>query len=396
VDDADWMEAVAGALRRDFLGNPAGTWMAALGVAIAVVATLFVLRRGLRGAIGRLLSRLPGQLDDIVVRTAAGTHGLFIAIVGVWAGAQFLALPEAVSVAIDRITGVAVLLQGGSWLHRIANKGLRAWAGGVPHPPSPTAIAALTFVAGIAVWSVVLLLVLQNLGVRIGALLAGLGVGGIAAALALQTVLKDLFASLSIYTDRPFDIGDFIIVGDLMGTVNRVGLRTTRITSLGGEQIVFPNGDLVESRIRNFKRMQRRRVVTQIGIVYDTSAAKVERVPEMIREIVQRVDGLTFDRAHFRAFGAHSLEFEFVYLVENPDMTFYLDRQQQVNLGLLRRFEAEGIRFAFPTRTVHVESGALVAPLEEEDDRPPGNERRAPVRVRRTDRPRRESAEGRS
>jgi small-conductance mechanosensitive channel len=179
-------------------------------------------------------------------------------------------------------------------------------------------------------------------------------VGGIAVALAVQNVLGDLFASFSIVLDKPFVIGDFIIVGDHLGTVEHVGLKTTRIRSLSGEQLVFSNTDLLGSRIRNFKRMYERRVVFSLGVVYQTPARLLEKIPPMLRQIVESREQVRFDRAHFRDFGPHSLNFEIVYWVLSPDYALYMDIQQEINLEIYRRFEQEGIDFAYPTQTLYL------------------------------------------
>jgi len=219
---------------------------------------------------------------------------------------------------------------------------------------SATSIAALGFVVKLAIWAVVILIALDNLGVDITALIAGLGIGGIAIALAVQSVLSDLFASLSIIVDKPFVIGDFIVVGDQMGNVERIGLKTTRVRSLSGEQIVFSNSDLLSSRVRNYKRMYERRIVFGFGVLYETPTDVVAAIPSMVREIVERQMNVRFDRCHFRSFGNSALDFETVYYVDVPDYNVYMDTQQAINLGIMRAFEVEGIEFAYPTQTLYV------------------------------------------
>jgi small-conductance mechanosensitive channel len=224
----------------------------------------------------------------------------------------------------------------------------------------PSTVAAMDlvgFLLRLFVWAAVLLLLLDNLGVNVTTLIAGLGVGGIAVALAAQNVLGDLFASLSIVLDKPFVVGDFIAVADFMGSVEHVGLKTTRLRSLSGEQVVFSNTDLLGSRIRNYGRMYERRVVSSIGVTYQTPPAKLRRIPEIIREIVQCQQKIRFDRAHFQNLGDSSLGFEFVYYVLTADYNHYMDVQQNINLALLEKLTDEGVEFAYPTQTVFV-SGA--------------------------------------
>jgi small-conductance mechanosensitive channel len=223
---------------------------------------------------------------------------------------------------------------------------------------SATTLAALGFVAKLVLWSVVLLLALDNLGVNITGLIAGLGIGGIAVALALQNVLGDLFASLSIVLDKPFVIGDFIIVDEFLGTVEHIGLKTTRVRSLSGEQLVFSNADLLGSRIRNFKRMYERRVAFTVGVTYQTPAEKLPRISAILREVIEAQRDVRFDRAHFKEYGDFALIYEVVYYVTSPDYNKYMDIQQAVNFDIYGRFQQEGLDFAYPTQTLFVQ-GAI-------------------------------------
>ena len=219
-----------------------------------------------------------------------------------------------------------------------------------------TTLTMVGFVLRVIIWSVLVLIGLDNLGIDITALIAGLGIGGIAVALAIQNILGDLFASFSIVLDKPFVIGDFIIIDDCMGTVEHVGMKTTRIRSLSGEQLIFSNADLLKSRIRNYKRMFERRVVFSIGVVYQTPHEKVRRIPDMIRGAVEKNQQVRFDRAHFKAFGDYALQFEVVYWIQNPDYNVYMDIQQAINLDIMKQFDDAGISFAYPTQTLLVQS----------------------------------------
>lgn len=215
-----------------------------------------------------------------------------------------------------------------------------------------TTFTALGFIGRIALWTVVLLLALDNLGVEVSALIAGLGIGGVAVALALQNVLGDLFASLSIVLDKPFVIGDFIIVDNYLGTIEHVGLKTTRVRSLSGEQLIFANSDLLKSRIRNYKRMVERRIVFTLGVTYQTPYEKLKKIPQIIKEVLEKQENARLDRAHFKEYGDFSLNYEIVYYVQSPDYYLYMDIQQAVNLEIYRRFQEEGIEFAYPTQTL--------------------------------------------
>jgi small-conductance mechanosensitive channel len=219
---------------------------------------------------------------------------------------------------------------------------------------------------------VILILILDQLGFDVTTLVASLGIGGIAVALAVQNILSDLFGSLSIALDKPFLMGDFVVVGDIAGTVEHVGLKTTRIRALTGEQVVVANADLLGSRIHNYKRMDQRRIVFGFGVTYDTPADKLERLPGIVREIIEAQEHARFDRAHFKAFGASSLDYEVVYFVTVADYNRFMDTQQGINLALVRHLAAEGIEFAFPTQTLHLAT-VPKAWREPAGDRP-GNE----------------------
>jgi small-conductance mechanosensitive channel len=230
------------------------------------------------------------------------------------------------------------------------------------NPSGATHLMVAGLVARIVLWSLATLVALDNLGFNISTLMASLGIGGIAVALAVQNILGDVFSSVSIALDKPFVIGDFIVVDSYMGTVEYVGLKTTRIRSLGGEQIIFSNSELLKNRIRNYKRMQERRVQFEFGIAYETPIEEVERIPGMVKEIVTAdAFDTRFDRAHFKAFGDSALLFEVVYSVLTPDYNQYMDIQQAINLELMRRFSKRGITFAYPTRTLYIASNAMPA-----------------------------------
>jgi small-conductance mechanosensitive channel len=343
-------------LGHELLGNTVARGLIALCVFLVTLVVLVWLRRGMRGDLGKWLSSLPGSLDDILVATLSSTHSWYLFALSLYVAGQVLHLPEQLDTQLRLAVLLLTFVQAGLWVQRAVHQAAEIWSTKTKgtDPSQGTLSAAIRFITNLVVWSIVLLLVLQNLGVKIGALAAGLGVGGVAAALALQTVLSDLFASLSIYIDRPFDIGDFIIVDDYLGTVQKVGLRTTRLLSLGGEHLVLPNADITSSRIRNYRRMTERRIVSSFGVAYDTPYELVKAIPDMLRDIIQNTDGVRFDRAHFQKYGDAGLLFEYVYYVLSPDYSRYMDAQQAINLEILRRFQEASIRFAFPTRTLHV------------------------------------------
>jgi small-conductance mechanosensitive channel len=207
----------------------------------------------------------------------------------------------------------------------------------------------------VVIWGIGITFLLDNLGFKISTVIAGLGIGGIAVALAAQTILGDLFNYFVIFFDRPFEVDDFIIIGDYMGTIETIGIKTTRIRSLGGEQLVFSNTDLTNSRIRNYKRMQKRRVLFRIGVVYQTKLEQMKEIPGLIKEIVESIPDTVFDRAHFASFGDFSLDIEIVYYILSSDYNKYMDIQQELNFKIMEEFEKRGIEFAYPTRTIFLE-----------------------------------------
>ena len=211
-------------------------------------------------------------------------------------------------------------------------------------------IDALIPAIRVVVWIIGIIFLLDNLGFDISAVVPSLGIGGVAVALASQVVLQDLFSYFSILLDRPFELGDFIIVGDCLGSVEYVGIKTTRLRSLDGEQIIIANTDLTGSRIRNFKRMRQRRIAFNFGVVYDTTAQQLAQIPRLIKEIIDRTERATYDRAHFSGYGEYSLDFEVVYFVDTSDYTIYMNAQQEINLAIKTKFAEENIEFAYPTQ----------------------------------------------
>lgn len=343
-----------------FYANTVGGWLLAL-LAFAVAFSLLRLGRSLvLRSLRHIEARTETHLDNALAEVVQGTGVWFSVAVALWAGSLLLALPERLREILDLLVLFALLLQLAMW----GRAGIRSYVSDYSvrrqdeDGASVTTVRALGFLGTVFLWAVLVLVALDNLGIDITALVAGLGIGGIAVALAVQNILGDLFASLSIVLDKPFVYGDFIIVDDLMGTVEHVGLKTTRVRSLSGEQLVFSNSDLLKSRVRNYKRMFERRVVFSVGVTYQTPHEKLERISAMLREIVEAQPEVRFDRAHLKEFGASALNYEVVFYVLNPDFNVYMDRQQAINLEIFRRFQNEGIDFAYPTQTLHLAQGA--------------------------------------
>ncbi len=347
-----------GFLQQEFAGNEIWGWFLSLGILVASFSLLkfakWVARRRLLARHQRTPSELVRLAADLVRRTQA----FFLFAVSLLAASLALDLPPSASRAVGILAILALLVQIATWGNRLitywVNREIKHQLEEEKDAAAATTLNAVAFLGKIALWTVVLLIALANMGIDITALITGLGITGIAVALALQNVLGDLFASISIVVDKPVMVGDFIVVGEHRGTVERVGLKTTRIRSLTGEQLVFSNADLLRQTIRNFKRMQERRATFSFGVVYETPPEKLEKIPQTVRAIIESLPETRFDRAHFVEYGDYALKFEVVYFMLNPAYNVYMDTQQAINLELYRRFRSEGIQFAYPTQTVYV------------------------------------------
>jgi small-conductance mechanosensitive channel len=336
--------------------NTIVTWTIAAGIALGVTATLFLLKRVLVVHLRKLAQRTITDLDDMFADLLERVKLLFLLVLGIYAASHSLTLTPGMERTLGYLMYAVVLFQLGMWGNNIIayliakTTKLEEYS----DASTQTTMSVLRFLSKLLLWSILLLLVLDNFGFNITALIASLGIGGIAIALAAQNILGDLFASLSIAIDKPFIIGDFIIIDSYMGTIEKIGMRTTHIRSLSGELIVFSNTDLLRSRVRNFKRMTERRIVFTLDVEYGTPYDMVEAIPGFVRDIIER-DGMTrFERGHFHKYGATSLVYEFVYHVTSPEYKDFMDAQQRINLEIYRLFEDRGIQFAFPTQTVHL------------------------------------------
>jgi len=346
----------------EILGNPVRDWVAAAGVAAGAFLLLLLIQRLIVRRLGAIAARTETAVDDFFVEMVRRTRRFLLLVVVLWLGSLCLSRGGRLEGGLRTAAILAFLLQVSLWLLVAIN----FWVEHarrrrlVSDAASVTLIGAVGFVAKVVVWSVVVLVALDNLGVDVTTLVAGLGVGGIAIGLALQNILGDLFASVSIVLDKPFVVGETIQVGEFTGKVETIGLKTTHLRSVSGEQLIFPNGDLLQSRIRNHARMGDRRIVLTFGVSYDTPVEKVEAVPAMVRGVIEPLDQLRFDRAHLVRLGASSLDFEAVWFVLTTDYALHLNRQQEILLTLMRRFEEEGIELAAAARPV-----VLAAPGKE-------------------------------
>lgn len=343
---------------QDYWGNSASSWLKGLLVALAVAIGLRVILALLARHASRLVERGARDWARAIEKLVQRTKGWFLLTVAIYCGIYvfFMPGPKSVPAVVDWIGVIALWCQAALWANAMlsfmvahyAQKNKGVDAAGV------TMVSTLGSLGKAAVWVVAVLMALVSMKIEITPLIAGLGIGGIAVALAAQNILADLFASVSIILDKPFVLGDFIIVDDKMGSVEHIGLKTTHLRSLSGEQLIFSNTDLLKSRIHNYKRMSERRIVFSIGVTYDTPYEKVEAISTMLREIIQSQQSTRFDRAHFARYGDSALNYEVVYYVLAADYGTFMDVQQAVNLAIYRRFAEEKIEFAFPTQTIYL------------------------------------------
>ena len=345
-------------LSRTYLGNSVETWLWALGAAIVLAfAFNFILKRFVR-SFASFAEKTETDFDDLVSALVEKTSIVLIIIFSVYVATFFLDLTGQLKEFRKSVIVICLLVQVGFWgggfidyyvTKKLADIGAGAGA-------SITHIKTLGFFAKSVLWVILVILTIDNLGFDPTTIIAGLGVGGIAVALALQNVLGDLIASLSIILDKPFEVGDFIVIDNISGDVEHIGLKTTRLRSLSGEQLVLSNNDLLQSRVKNYKRMDTRRILFSLGVVYETSYDNLVKIPGLIREIIDAEPKAKFGRAHFSSYGDFALNYDIVYFVLTPSFDDYMDIQQNVNLKIFERFFEEGIEFAYPTRKIFLDS----------------------------------------
>ncbi|MFV9505857.1 MAG: mechanosensitive ion channel family protein [Oscillochloridaceae bacterium umkhey_bin13] len=333
----------------EFLGNTVTRWLIAILMTIGVMAGANLWRHLATSRAQVIAVRTNTFLDDVPGTMARSISGPLITLIALFVGSLVLSLPGNLTSFVRAFGVIVILVQVGIWGNALIGR----WADRYREQHLATNAAGvgtarlLSTIARMILYSIILLLILDNLpGVEITALVASLGIGGIAVALAVQNILGDLFASLSIALDKPFVIGDFIIVGDELGTVEQIGLKTTRVRSISGEQLIFSNSDLLNSRIRNFQRMAERRVVFSFRVDFETPLDQLQRIPMLVQELVEANEQVRFDRAHLQRFDDIGYTFELVYFVLVPDFRRFMDVQQTVNFGLIEAFTAQGIRFA--------------------------------------------------
>lgn len=341
-------------LYKKFFNNFVLDYLIALAIFLLGVLIILVAKQIIINQLKKAAQKTATTLDDFVIHIFEKTLIPLLYFGALYIGLRCLTLNAHLSKGINVLGAVILTISGIRFLIEIVSYALKNyWLQGKDEAKERNLKGLFTLIK-VVIWGLGIVFLLDNLGFKISAVVAGLGIGGVAVALAAQAVLKDLFSYFAILFDRPFEAGDFIIVGDHLGAVEHIGIKTTRVRSLGGEQLIFSNSDLTDSRIRNYKRMEKRRVVFKLGVIYQTTSQQLKEIPEIITNIIKGVNDTAFDRAHFVSYGDFSLDFEIVYYVLGNDYTKYMNIQQEINLAIKEEFEKRKIEFAYPTQLVYV------------------------------------------
>jgi len=321
---------------------------------IAAKLVFFILER----YVAKIAKKTKSTLDDEILQSIKKTIYAFIILIGAYFALTFITLLNPYSEGIYKAFMVIAVLIAVFTLTRIIGVFVGWYAKTIAFKTKTEVdeqfLPLIHKILNIFIYFIAFILILDQLGIEITPLIVSLGIGGLAIALALQNILTDLFCSFSIYFDKPFQIGDFIIVGEHMGVVKNIGIRTTRLQALQGEEIVISNRELTNSRIQNFKKMKRRRIVFTFGVKYETPLKKLKKIPNIIRDIIDKIELADIDRVHFKQFGDFSLNFEIVYYLNSSDYNEYMDVQQEINFAIKEIFEKESIEMAYPTQTIFV------------------------------------------
>lgn len=331
---------------------------------LGTTALFWLIRAVVLVRLRAISEKTTNDIDDVFIQAVGSIRAWVYTLLSLYISLLPVSLPGMVDKVLTAVVLFAVVWQCIEIATCFIKYGAKRFVekdedgDGAVDPNAAMISSMITLIARIVLWAFGGMFVLSNLGVEVTSLIAGLGIGGIAVAFALQGILSDLFSSFSIYFDKPFRIGDFIVVGDDMGTVERVGIKSTRIRTLQGEELVISNAELTSARVQNYKKMQKRRIVFQFGITYETSREKVKQVADIVKKIVKETPDVDLDRVHFASYGDSALIFEVVYFVRSGDYNQYMDRQEQINIALLDTMAKEGIDFAYPTQTLYLKKEA--------------------------------------
>ena len=344
-----------------YYGNTVTAYLTALGIFIVGILLIRIFKRIVLKRLRKWAEKTETTLDDFLVKGIERTIVPLLYFLSFYLAIKSLNLNKKVEGYFDIGSIIIFTFFVLRTLSSVIIYTLKAFVkkqGADAHKQKQ--LKGMSTIISVVIWSLGFVFVLDNLGFKVSAVIAGFGIGGIAIALAAQAILGDLFSYFVILFDRPFEIGDFISVADKSGTIEHIGIKTTRVRSLSGEQLIFANTDLTNSRVHNFKRLEKRRVVFKLGVVYQTSAEHLKEIPEFVKNIIMNEPKAQFDRGHFATFGDHSLIFEFVYFILDQEYVQYMETQQKINLRIYEEFEKRGIHFAYPTQTVYVNKSANI------------------------------------
>lgn len=342
-------------LVKEYFGNTVENYLITLAIIIGGIIVVRVVKKRVLIQMKKWTEKTETKLDDYIVKGIEKFGLPVLNIVVLYSALHYLTFPEKITKIINNTLGVVItfyiIRMISAFVRLMLESFISKQEGGQEKLKQ---LNGVMLIVNAIIWILGLLFLFDNLGYNVTTIVAGLGIGGIAIALAAQNILGDLFNYFVIFFDRPFEVGDFITVDDKKGTVEYIGIKTTRLKSITGEQLVFSNSDLTNSRIHNFKRMERRRVVFVLGVVYQTTAEQLTKIPTIIKNIIEAQQGIAFDRAHFSKFSSSSLDFEVVFFIETADYNTYMDIQQKINLDIFNAFAAEQIEFAYPTQTLYL------------------------------------------
>lgn len=347
-------------LNKIYFGNTVLDYFIAAGIILGVLLIIRIFRSLVLKKLKKWASATVNAIDDFIVHNIERFVIPVLHVGALYLGLMFLKYPASFRRVIDAVFVVIFTFFAIRFIALIINYMIRFyWKKKTKADSEPASLKGISTFVSIIVWGIGVVFLLDNLGFKISAVIAGLGIGGIAVALAAQAVLGDFFSYFVIFFDRPFQVGDFISVDDKSGTVESIGIKTTRVSSITGEQLIFPNSNLTNSRIHNHKRMEKRRVSFKLGVEYSTSVELLKEIPAIIRGIIEEIPEAQFDRSHFQAYGESSLIFETVYYIIGSDYNKYMDAQQRIYLNIREAFDMRGIKMAFPSRMLYLNRDSL-------------------------------------
>ncbi|HLD60383.1 MAG TPA: mechanosensitive ion channel family protein [Candidatus Bilamarchaeaceae archaeon] len=344
-------------LSYEFAGNLVKDYLIALLVFLLSFVLLKFFKYTILKKLGKISQKTKTKMDDVLVESINSIGWSFYVVLSLYVSLQFIVVPQIINLVLFYVMTVLFTYYAVKGIQHVIDYGTNTMIEKRMEEnkdEDTSMIDLLGKILKIVLWVLAALLILSNLGYDVTPMLAGLGIGGIAIAFALQNVLSDVFASFSIYFDKPFRLGDTILVGKDMGTVKKIGIKSTRITTLEGQEMIISNRELTETRIHNYKKMKKRRVVFNFGVTYETPTKKIEEIPEMVKDIMSKIELAELDRVHFNKFGDSALLFEVVYFVGTNKYNLYMDTQQKINIEIKKVFEKEKIEMAYPTQTLYV------------------------------------------